>query len=53
MGCSEAGGDEFKPTICSGRGECGPNNSCICEIRFTGDNCMDYNRSYHAGKMKL
>lgn len=50
MGCMETEDDEFKPTICSGRGECGPNNSCVCEIRYTGDNCLDYNKIYHAGK---
>lgn len=51
MGCSDE--DEFNPKVCSGRGECGPNNSCICEIRYTGDNCLDYNKSYHAGKKIL
>lgn len=50
MGCTETEDDEFKPAVCSGRGECGPNNSCICEIRYTGDNCLDYNKSYHAGE---
>lgn len=51
MGCSLPDNDEeeFNPKVCSGRGECGPNNSCICEIRYTGDHCLDYNRSYHAG----
>jgi hypothetical protein len=53
MGCETNGDDGYttNPSICSGRGECGPNNSCICEIRYTGDNCLDYNKSYHAGKV--
>lgn len=51
MGCETTEvGEEFNPTICGGRGECGPNNSCVCEIRYTGDNCLDYNKIYHAGK---
>lgn len=50
MGCSEADDDELSPAVCSGRGECGPNNSCICEIRYSGDNCLDFNKSYHAGE---
>lgn len=50
MGCTETDEDEFSPKVCSGRGECGPNNSCICEIRYTGYNCLDYNKSYHAGE---
>lgn len=49
MGCTETDDEDFK-SVCSGRGECGPNNSCICEIRYTGSNCLDYNRSYHAGE---
>jgi hypothetical protein len=49
MGCLESD-DDVDPSVCSGRGECGPNNSCICEIRYTGDNCLDYNKSYHAGE---
>lgn len=32
---------------CSGRGEC-LNGTCICEIRYSGDECHDYNISYHA-----
>lgn len=47
MGCTENDDDAFK--TCNNHGECGPNNSCICEIRFTGENCSDYNKSYHAG----
>lgn len=49
MGCVETEEDGFDQKVCGGRGECGPNNSCICEIRFTGDNCNDFNKSYHAG----
>lgn len=50
MGCTETEDEAFSSAVCSGRGECGPNNSCICEIRFTGENCLDYNKSYHAGE---
>lgn len=53
MGCEEKEENGFDHKVCGGRGECsGPNNSCICEIRFTGDNCLDYNRTYHAGKVE-
>ena len=51
MGCEETEENDFNKKICGGRGECGPNNSCICEIRFTGENCLDYNRMYHAGEL--
>ena len=51
MGCEETVENDFNKKVCGGRGECGPNNSCICEIRFTGENCLDYNRMYHAGEL--
>lgn len=53
MGCSlESNSDNSIP--CSGRGECvlGPkgNETCICEIKFTGDFCSNFNKTYHAGE---
>lgn len=51
MGCTDSDDDEFSK-VCSGRGECGPNNSCICEIRYSGEQCLDYNKSYHAGEYR-
>lgn len=50
MACNEL--DDDNPVVCSGRGECsgtGPNETCICEIKFTGDNCSNYNKTYYAG----
>ena len=39
---------------CNGRGECvlsaKGNESCICEIKFTGDFCLSFNKTYHAGE---
>lgn len=32
---------------CSGRGECN-NGTCICEIRYSGDECSLLNLPYHA-----
>ncbi|CAK1543525.1 unnamed protein product [Leptosia nina] len=32
---------------CSGRGDC-MNGTCLCEIRYTGDECAGHNLSYHA-----
>ncbi|KAG5685011.1 hypothetical protein PVAND_014214 [Polypedilum vanderplanki] len=46
MACNEA--DDDIP-VCNGRGECiGPkgNETCVCEIKFTGDNCDYYNKVY-------
>lgn len=34
--------------LCSGRGEC-DNGTCICEIRYSGDECTGFNLPYHAG----
>jgi hypothetical protein len=34
---------------CSGRGDC-LNGTCLCEIRYTGDECTGFNIPYHAGK---
>lgn len=33
---------------CSGQGEC-HNGTCMCDIRFTGDECDNPNFPYHAG----
>lgn len=33
--------------LCSGRGECN-NGTCICEIRYSGDECSLLNLPYHA-----
>lgn len=39
---------------CNGRGECvlsiKGNETCICEIKFTGDFCSSFNKTYHAGE---
>ncbi|CAH4023745.1 unnamed protein product [Pieris brassicae] len=32
---------------CSGRGDC-MNGTCLCEIRYTGDECAGHNLPYHA-----
>lgn len=37
---------------CSGRGDC-LNGTCFCEIRYSGDECDNYNISYHASNTKL
>jgi hypothetical protein len=55
MGCAD---DEHNNSEmpCNGRGECaGPkgNETCICEIKFTGDFCSNFNRTYHAGIKSL
>lgn len=34
--------------MCNGRGEC-DNGTCICEIRYSGDECRSFNLPYHAG----
>lgn len=34
--------------LCNGRGEC-DNGTCICEIRYSGDECRAFNLPYHAG----
>lgn len=39
-------------TPCSGRGEC-LNGTCLCEIRYTGDECDNFNLPYHAGKARV
>lgn len=37
---------------CSGRGDC-LNGTCLCEIRYSGDECDNFNLPYHAGKCAL
>lgn len=39
-----------KDSPCSGRGDC-LNGTCLCEIRFSGDECSAFNIPYHAGKI--
>lgn len=36
---------------CSGRGDC-LNGTCFCEIRYSGDECDNYNISYHASNLQ-
>lgn len=40
--------DDDSITPCSGRGDC-LNGTCLCEIRYSGDECDNYNLPYHAG----
>lgn len=54
MGCSSVGlgGNSVPPgnkaADCSGRGEC-LNGTCLCEIRYSGEECSGFNLPYHAG----
>lgn len=54
MRCSSSA-SAANPTIavtdepCSGRGDC-LNGTCLCEIRYSGDECDNFNLPYHAGK---
>lgn len=55
MRCSPLTKDDHPPdddTPCSGRGEC-QNGTCLCEIRYAGDECSGFNLPYHAGKYFL
>ncbi|XP_058450085.1 uncharacterized protein LOC131429767 [Malaya genurostris] len=50
MGCSSIPIGETPPedeTQCSGRGDC-LNGTCLCEIRYSGDECSGFNLPYHA-----
>lgn len=42
--------NEDDPNIatCSGRGDC-LNGTCLCEIRYAGDECSGFNLPYYAG----
>lgn len=42
--------DDDTITPCSGRGDC-LNGTCLCEIRYTGVECDNYNLPYHASKL--
>lgn len=54
MGCSSVGfsantiPSDGKINYCSGRGECF-NGTCLCEIRYSGEECSGFNLPYHAG----
>lgn len=54
MGCSTvgftsgAGAGGSGGGDCSGRGECF-NGTCLCEIRYSGEECSGFNLPYHAG----
>ncbi|XP_059618468.1 uncharacterized protein LOC132262966 [Phlebotomus argentipes] len=50
MGCSSTALGEAPPDdqTCSGRGDC-LNGTCLCEIRYSGDECSTFNLPYHAG----
>lgn len=58
MRCSSAisSDNAVKPTSavtdepCSGRGDC-LNGTCLCEIRYSGDECDNFNLPYHAGNV--
>lgn len=52
MGCSTELGIS-RNDICSGRGECTPNGTCLCEIRYTGSECVDFNNTYHASEFTI
>lgn len=43
---------DIASTPCSGRGDC-LNGTCLCEIRYSGDECTGFNLPYHAGKTLL
>lgn len=53
MGCASIPLGQSPPeddnTQCSGRGDC-LNGTCLCEIRYSGDECSGFNLPYHAGK---
>lgn len=51
MGCSSITIGETSPETreqCSGRGDC-LNGTCLCEIRYSGEDCLGFNLPYHAG----
>lgn len=52
MGCASIPLGQSPPeddnTQCSGRGDC-LNGTCLCEIRYSGDECSGFNLPYHAG----
>lgn len=40
--------DDLNTATCSGRGDC-LNGTCLCEIRYAGDECSGFNLPYYAG----
>lgn len=40
--------DDINSATCSGRGDC-LNGTCLCEIRYAGDECSGFNLPYYAG----
>lgn len=53
MGCAsiplgQSPPEDSDSTQCSGRGDC-LNGTCLCEIRYSGDECSGFNLPYHAG----
>lgn len=40
--------DDPNIATCSGRGDC-LNGTCLCEIRYAGDECSGFNLPYYAG----
>lgn len=40
--------DDLNSATCSGRGDC-LNGTCLCEIRYAGDECSGFNLPYYAG----
>ncbi|KAG4070867.1 hypothetical protein HA402_011093 [Bradysia odoriphaga] len=52
MRCSSSNPIDLSPpdddSPCSGRGDC-LNGTCLCEIRYSGDECTGFNLPYHAG----
>lgn len=50
MGCSSI--LESVSASCSGRGDC-LNGTCLCEIKYSGDECSGFNLPYHAGEIHL
>lgn len=55
MGCSSIPIGETSPETvaqCSGRGDC-LNGTCLCEIRYSGEECSGFNLPYHAGKLLI
>lgn len=56
MRCSSSNPIDLNPpdddSPCSGRGDC-LNGTCLCEIRYSGDECTGFNLPYHAGKCEM
>lgn len=50
MGCSAV--SLVNDKSCSGRGDC-LNGTCLCEIRFSGEDCTTFNIPFYAGKWQI